>query len=193
MSASRVIRLMVAVALVVAAAGCVPPPEGVGGAEPNPAYTAQNPWDELDRKEPGVPTVRPDSTIPVIEGAAPAGPDDLRFILTLYDNHGRYVDLGDQGWAATVTISGLAENRQPVEVNGTPFVIVVTRVLPYAFNVVREPGVVSATLFATIGIPSGWRIRCDVEYGGQPHGTYTEGVSPGDGGFHVAEVLCTWP
>jgi len=187
----RVLALIATLVLVASVAACAPPPEGVGGAEPQPGYTPQNPWDDLDQK-PAAPTVRPDSTIPVVEGADPPAPDELRFILTLYDNRGAYVDLGDQGWAATVTISGLAANKEPVVVNGQPYVLVVTRVLPYAFNVVREPGVVTATLFATIGIPSGWKIRCDVEYGGRPYGGYTEGISPGDGGFHVAEVLCVW-
>lgn len=197
MNVSRAARLSLAAALLVGATACTP--EGVGGAEPNPAYTGVKPWDDLDAKPapdnelPGRIVPAPDSTIPTVVDGEPVGPDDIQFILTVYDNHGSFFDLGEQGYAATVTISGLTADFQPITVNGEPVQQTVTRVLPYAFRMYRtDPSIAAIGILALVGLPSGWKVRCDIRHGGQPVGGFTEGISPGDAGIHMAEVYCDW-
>lgn len=187
-------RFLLALLALVLVAGCAPTP-----LEPNPPYEGDRPWGEIDQKPvpenelPGRFVPDPNSTIPTIEGGDPVGPDDIQFLLTVYDNHGSFFDLGEQGYEAQVTISGLTADFQPVTVNGEPVQQTVYRVLPYAFRMYRtDPSIAAIGVLAVVGLPSGWKVRCDIKHGGVPVGGYTEGISPGEAGFHLAEVYCDW-
>jgi hypothetical protein len=149
-------------------------------------------WEQLDRKEPVV-TPGVDNTRPVVEGAEPAGPNEVKFILTVWDNRGVFFNLGDAGYGASITMAAFGSDPSTIiEVNGQPYTWTVVRVLPYAFKTDVPPEVRSIVVGAAIGIPAGWKVRCDVEWHGQPYGGYTEQTAPGEAGISITEVTCSW-
>ena len=172
-----VLVVLVLIALAVAMAGC----------------TGRD-WESLDRK-PVAPTPGPGDTRPVVEGAEPASPNQVKFIFTVWDNRGVFFNLGDAGYGATLTMTGTGTTPgEVVEINGVPFAWTVVRVLPFAFSTDVPPEIRTITMAAIIGIPVGWKVRCDIEYGGVPYGTYVEATASGDeqAGITVTEVACTW-